>query len=212
MFAALQSSIGSKHRLNQYAVVSMYKSLSVKLISALFISSILAGCGFHFRGDYFVPENIGTLSVTSFDQYSPLVRRINTELRLNGIEVVTPAANTPNLHLASESVSERTLSLYQNSRAAEKELTYVANYRVTIPNEGATSFSAKVTRSFLDNPLTVLAKSVERDQIEDEMRGQAAQQIIRQLARLKESEEFTSPYKKVEVDFDDDSEPSLATP
>ncbi|MFA0252535.1 LPS assembly lipoprotein LptE, partial [Vibrio sp. 10N.261.45.A4] len=38
---------------------------------------------------------------------------------------------------------------------------------------------------YLDNPLTALAKSVERDMIEDEMRKQAARQIIRQLARLR---------------------------
>jgi LPS-assembly lipoprotein len=35
--------------------------------------------------------------------------------------------------------------------------------------------------------LTALAKSVERDLIEDEMRQQAAKQIIRQLARLRAS-------------------------
>jgi LPS-assembly lipoprotein len=180
----------------------MYKFLSAKLIIVLCLSSLLAGCGFHFRGDYIVPENIGTLSVTSFDQYSPLVRQINTELRLNGVEVVSPSSGTPNLHLSSETIDERTLSLYQNSRAAEKELTYVANYRVTIPEEGTTNLSAKVTRSFLDNPLTVLAKSVERDQIEDEMRIQAAQQILRQLARLKDGEEFSSPYKSIDRNAD----------
>jgi LPS-assembly lipoprotein len=180
----------------------MYKFMSAKLITVLCLSTLLAGCGFHFRGDYIVPKNIGTLSVTSFDQYAPLVRQINTELRLNGVDVVAPSSTTPNLHLASETIREKTLSLYQNSRAAEKELTYTANYRVTIPNEGSTSLSAKVTRSYLDNPLTVLAKSVERDLIEDEMRVQAAQQILRQLARLQEQDEFSSPYKPVDVSSD----------
>ncbi|MFA0674574.1 LPS assembly lipoprotein LptE, partial [Vibrio sp. 10N.222.51.A6] len=82
-------------------------------------------------------------------------------------------------------VGERTLSLYQNTLAAEKELTLNASYRVTIPELGDKTFSTSVTRSYLDNPLTALAKSVERDMIEDEMRKLATSQILRQMARLK---------------------------
>ncbi|MFA0465183.1 LPS assembly lipoprotein LptE, partial [Vibrio sp. 10N.261.45.F1] len=87
--------------------------------------------------------------------------------------------NIPNLHILGEGVGERTLSLYQNTRAAEKELTLNASYRVTIPELGANTFSTSVTRSYLDNPLTALAKSVERDMIEDEMRKLATSQILR---------------------------------
>ena len=58
-------------------------------------------------------------------------------------------------------------------------------YRVTLPDFGAKDFTTTVTRNYLDNPLTALAKSVERDVIEDEMRQQAASQIMRQLGRVK---------------------------
>lgn len=161
--------------------------VSIKAIILLFMTTLLVGCGFQFRDEYLIPEDIATLSLTSFDQYASLTREVSNELRMNGIEIVAPSAAIPNIHLISESVGERTLSLYQNSRAAEKELTYLANYRVVIPNEGTKTFVTQVNRSFLDNPLTALAKSVERDLIEDEMRQQAAKQIIRQLARLRAS-------------------------
>ncbi len=180
----------------------MFKTLTAKFVSIFLLSSLLAGCGFHFRGEYFVPEDIATMSLTSFDQYSTLTRLVDNELQLNGINLVPPSATVPNLHLMSESVGERTLSLYQNSRAAEKELTYRARYRVTVPNQEPRVFSSQVTRSYLDNPLTVLAKSVERDQIEDEMRAQATYQIIRQLARLKDNPELIAPATDVEIDFD----------
>jgi LPS-assembly lipoprotein len=129
------------------------------------MTTLLVGCGFQFRDEYLIPEDISTLSLTSFDQYASLTREVSNELRMNGIEIVAPSAAIPNIHLISESVGERTLSLYQNSRAAEKELTYRANYRVVIPNEGTKTFATQVNRSFLDNPLTALAKSVERDLI-----------------------------------------------
>lgn len=125
------------------------------------------------------------MSLTSYDKYSTFTRMMKAQLRMSEIEIVPPAENIANLHLISEGVGERTLSLYQNTRAAEKELTFRASYRVTVPELGTKTFSTSVTRSYLDNPLSALAKSVERDMIEDEMRKLAATQIIRQMARLK---------------------------
>ncbi|MFA0038092.1 LPS assembly lipoprotein LptE [Vibrio sp. 10N.261.52.A1] len=158
---------------------------SLKVTIVVLTVSLLSACGFHLRGDYSVPEKLNKISVTSYDQYSTFTRMMKGQLRMNDVEIVPPAENTPNLHIISESVSERTLSLYQNTRAAEKELTFRASYRVTIPDLGAKTFSTSVTRSYLDNPLTALAKSVERDMIEDEMRKLATSQILRQMARLK---------------------------
>ncbi|OAJ93647.1 LPS-assembly lipoprotein LptE [Vibrio bivalvicida] len=157
----------------------------VKLTSVVLLASLLSACGFHLRGDYSVPEELETMSLTSYDQYSIFTRMMKGQLRMSEIEVVPPAENIPNLHLLSEGVGERTLSLYQNTRAAEIELTFRASYRVTVPELGTKTFSTSVTRSYLDNPLTALAKSVERDMIEDEMRKLAASQIIRQMGRLK---------------------------
>ncbi|MFA0114930.1 LPS assembly lipoprotein LptE [Vibrio sp. 10N.261.46.E11] len=158
---------------------------SLKVTIVVLTVSLLSACGFHLRGDYSVPEELNKISVTSYDQYSTFTRMMKSQLRMNDVEIVPPAENTPNLHIISEGVGERTLSLYQNTRAAEKELTLNASYRVTIPELGDKTFSTSVTRSYLDNPLTALAKSVERDMIEDEMRKLATSQILRQMARLK---------------------------
>ena len=157
----------------------------MKVTIVVLTVSLLSACGFHLRGDYSVPEELNKISVTSYDQYSTFTRMMKGQLRMNDVEIVPPAENTPNLHIISESVGERTLSLYQNTRAAEKELTFRSSYRVTIPEIGSKTFSTSVTRSYLDNPLTALAKSVERDMIEDEMRKLATSQILRQMARLK---------------------------
>ena len=123
---------------------------SLKVTVVVFTVSLLSACGFHLRGDYSVPEELNKISVTSYDQYSTFTRMMKGQLRMNDVEIVPPAENTPNLHIISESVSERTLSLYQNTRAAEKELTLNASYRVTIPELGSKTFSTSVTRSYLD--------------------------------------------------------------
>ncbi|MFV0447744.1 MAG: LPS assembly lipoprotein LptE [Vibrio sp.] len=165
-----------------------FTSSSLLKWSLVFLSAtLLSACGFHLRGDYDVPDELSKLSITSYDQYSTFTRIVTRQLRMNEIELVRPADDVPNIHLISEGTSERTLSLYQTTRAAEKELTLRASYRVTIPEVGTKTFSTSVTRSYLDNPLTALAKSVERDMMEDEMRKLAATQIVRQMARLKAS-------------------------
>ncbi|MDA0146896.1 LPS-assembly lipoprotein LptE [Vibrio sp. LaRot3] len=177
----------------------LFSLSTLKLTSVVLAASLLSACGFHLRGDYSIPEELETVSLTSYDQYSSFTRMMKGQLRMSEVKVVPPAEGIPNIHLLGESVGERTLSLYQNTRAAEKELTLNASYRVTIPEIGSKQFSTSVTRSYLDNPLTALAKSVERDMIEDEMRKLAASQIIRQMARLKadleESESLQERYE-----------------
>ncbi|MGR6840296.1 LPS-assembly lipoprotein LptE [Aliivibrio wodanis] len=150
-----------------------------------------SACGFHLRGDYLLPEELHEISLSTFDQYSDLTRNVQKQLRMNGIRQVAPTALTPSLNLINESIGERTLSLYQNSRAAEKELTYNVKYSVLIPNHDIKTYTTTVNRNYLDNPLTALAKSVERDMIEDEMRTQASEQILRQMARLKADDAAT---------------------
>lgn len=159
--------------------------LFVKFALVILFSSVLSACGFHLRGDYSVPQSLQKLSITSFDQYSTFTRVLKTQLRMSEIEIVEPAEDVPNLHIISEGMGERTLSLYQNTNAAEQELTFNASYSVTIPEKGTLNLSTSVSRSYLANSLTALAKSVERDMLEDEMRKIATDQIIRQLARLK---------------------------
>lgn len=162
---------------------------SLRTTIVLTLSLMVSACGFHLRGNYLLPEELHEVSLTSFDQYSDLTRNVQKQLRMNGIRQVAPTTVTPSLNLISESLGERTLSLYQNSRAAEKELTYSVRYSVLIPEHDIKTYTTTVNRNYLDNPLTALAKSVERDMIEDEMRTQAAEQILRQMARLKADEQ-----------------------
>jgi LPS-assembly lipoprotein len=159
--------------------------IQVKYTLIILMTLLLSACGFHLRGDYDIPIELNSLSLTSYDQYSSFTRIVKKQLRTNEVEIVTPDAHIPNLHLDGETITTRTLSIYQNTRAAETELTLKASYRVTIPDVGVQNFTTSVTRSYLDNPLTALAKSVEKTMIIDEMRKLAATQIVRQMARLK---------------------------
>ncbi len=166
----------------------------IKLPVVLVLAALLSACGFHLRGEYTVPEELHTMSFTSYDEYNQLTRYVRSQLKLNKVQLIQPSSNVPNLHLIESTLKERTLSLYQNSRAAEKELTYTVQYRVTIPGHGSKNYTTTVNRNYLDNPLTALAKSVERDVIKDEMHLQAAKQMMRQLGRVR------AEYESGEID------------
>lgn len=143
-----------------------------------------ASCGFHLKNSYNLPEELQSLSVTSFDPYGPLTREVRNQLELQDIKLVLPEKDIANLNLTGESYGERTLSLYQSSKVAEKAFTYTARYNVTVPGKGSYAFSASLNRSYLDNPLTALAKSVEQDMLAAELRTEATKQIMRQLTRI----------------------------
>ncbi|WP_325893588.1 LPS-assembly lipoprotein LptE [Grimontia sp. NTOU-MAR1] len=161
---------------------SIFRSLRTLLVVVAALAT--ASCGFHLRGSYNLPEEIQKLSVTSFDKYGKLTREMKTQLRLHDIDVIPPAQTISNLHLKGESYGESTLSLYQNSRVAEKQFAYTVSYSVTVPEKGSYNFSTSLSRTYLDNPLTALAKSVEEEMLAQEMRVEATKQIMRQLARL----------------------------
>lgn len=91
-----------------------------KLSSILVLSAMLSACGFHLRGEYSVPEELSTLSFTSYDDYSPLTRSVKAQLILNKVNLVAPAETVPNLYLIGENISERTLSLYQTAVPQKK--------------------------------------------------------------------------------------------
>lgn len=188
------------------SMFSIKTALRTLLVAVVVMTT--ASCGFHLRGNYLLPEEITELSLTSFDQYGDLTRDVRDQFRLHGINEVPPSPTTPNLHLISESTSSQTLSLYQNSRAAEYELTYTATYRVIVPEKENQTYTTSVNRSYLDNPLTALAKSVERDLITSEMREQAARQILRQMARLKAplEEENTDSNVNITTETVDDAQ------
>jgi Rare lipoprotein B len=149
------------------------------------VSLTIASCGFALRGSYNLPDEVDKVSLTSFDPYGELTRQMRNALRQHNVQMVSPSDEVANIELLSESDSAQTLSLYQNSRVAEKEFRYVARYRVTVPGKGSYTYNTTLSRNFLDNPLTALAKSVEQNKLVAEMRTEATRQIMRQLSQLK---------------------------
>ncbi|MDR0219652.1 MAG: LPS assembly lipoprotein LptE [Enterobacteriaceae bacterium] len=154
---------------------------------------VTAGCGFHLRGTTQVPKELQTLQVSSGDPYGPLARSVRQQLRLNDVKIVEQAsASVPILKLMGSSENQDTVSVFQDGKAAERQLVLDVDAQVLMPNGNTYPLQARVERSFFDNPLEALAKDAENELIQQEMREQAARQLIRQLLTVQSAEHSKS--------------------
>jgi LPS-assembly lipoprotein len=167
------------------AVVSLY------LASCIF-SLLLPGCGFHLRGASSValPPELSVLRVTmSGTGYPPLLVEVrNSLLALGGVKLTDDvSANVPVLRLQNESNLNQVLAIDSNGRIS----AYLINYRVDYSLLGANSKpllqnqSVKLQREYGFDRLNVIATEKQKEFLQNEMRRDVAQQILRRLASVK---------------------------
>lgn len=154
-------------------------------ITLLVTVSILSGCGFKLRGDYLLPEELKTLYVSSQDPHGELTRIVKQHLTINDVTIVKQSAtNIPQLRILTDSLNRRTLSLFENGQVAEYELTYTVRYEVMFADNEKQRFQFDVSRDYQDNPDRALAKTRELTLLRKEMRIEAADKILRDLASI----------------------------
>ncbi|MGL4835517.1 MAG: LPS assembly lipoprotein LptE [Shewanella sp.] len=158
------------------------KRISFAIMALVIMTS--AGCGFKLQRSYQIPAALTQLSLSSSDEYSELTRLVRERLRLNNIQVVSPARDVPVLKLIIDSLERTTLSLYPTGNVAEYELIYFAEIAVVLPGKEVQPFKIEIRRDYLDDPRTALAKSREMELLVREMRIQAADRIIQSMASI----------------------------
>jgi len=161
-----------------------------------FVVLVTTSCGYHLRGssasNTLVPNDLQTLTLSSYDQYGPLTRAVRQELRLNDMTIVKDSdpksRNLPSLRITGATEGQETVSVFQDGTTAEYQLVLDVHAAVLTPGKDLYPIDIRIFRSYFDNPLTALAKDNESDIIQQEMRQQAAEQLVRRMLAVHAAE------------------------
>ncbi|WP_394175456.1 LPS-assembly lipoprotein LptE [Thalassotalea litorea] len=155
------------------------------LTLVLIATTLLSACGFQLRGNYLLPQELQTLYLSSTDTHGELTRLVKQNLQVNNVEVLKQQRNdTPELRILNDSLDRRTLSLFENGQVAEYELTYTVRYEIRMQGKENQDFTFEIYRNYQDNPDQALAKSRELTLLRKEMRIEAADRILRNMASI----------------------------
>ena len=157
---------------------------SIKTICFVGATAFLTACGWRFDNGAAVPAELKTMALESSDPYSEMSMAMRKQLLSNNVNLVPAKQGVPVLRLNKQTSSDKVASVFKQGREAEKVLTLDVEASVRLANGETSPISAKINRTFFDNSRAALAKSAERDVIWNDMREQAARQLINKMAAL----------------------------
>lgn len=148
----------------------------------LLAAGTLAGCGFQLRGETALPADIRTVYVNA-----PVDLRdeIQIYLESGGVALVDNRAGADaSINVVREVFDRRVLSVDATTgKEREFELAYTVDFNV-IRGNGAPVLSGQsinLLRDFVFDPASVIGNSREEVVLQQEMRRDAAQQLLRRL-------------------------------
>ena len=164
----------------------VHHAATARLVFAAALVFLLAGCGFHPRGD--VTYSFKTLYINS-PPNMPFAADMRRALSGGGTTLVDKATEAQViLDLPSVVDDKQVLSLSGGGRAREYLLTKRVNFALHDSNgrDWLPSGEIVVRRSFTFNESEVLAREAEETKLLREMQSDAVQQIMRRLQSAKQ--------------------------
>ena len=145
---------------------------------------LLAGCGFHLRGQVALPYSTLHISGPSASSVSNSLKRV---LRSSGVRLVDRQEDAELTLVILSDVREKSiLSLSAAGRAQEYELRQRLSYRIITAGEPDLPAGEILSqRSISFNDAQVLAKESEENLLYRDMENDVVQQLLRRLQAAK---------------------------
>lgn len=156
----------------------------IKKCVLIVIVTVLFACGWRFQNGELIPPELRTLAFESADPYSEMSMAMRRQLQANDVNLVNAAQGVPILRINKQITHDKVASIFKRGREAEKVLMLEVEANVRLTDGETYPISAKVNRTFFDNSRAALAKAAERELIWNDMREQAARQLISKMVAL----------------------------
>lgn len=150
-------------------------------------SMVLAACGFQLRGEARLPDYMDRTFVAAADDSTVLVRELGLLLEANGVSIVDrPGPDAATLHIDSQSMSRRPLSVTGQARVREFLIVFEVAWRLEdAAGEIALERSTiRLTRDYSFDEGEILAAQREEEFLRDDLGRAMANQLIRRLEAL----------------------------
>lgn len=161
---------------------SMNRLLRLPLLAAVLL---LAGCGFHVRGNYQLPDTIGAVFIEVPGYDYDLRHRLQRTLGSRGVRLVEDATAADSvLRIVNPQFATRVLSVGTDARVREHELRYTLSFELR-RRDGTVLVapqSVELLRDVTYDETNVLGSQSEASAGRLELQDQAVQQIMRRLA------------------------------
>ena len=157
-----------------------------KTIALAFFTLCLSACGWHIRGSLDMPKQLSNLYVSASDSKGPLITDLRQLLKTNRVSLVEKAADANySLNILDETKDRRTAGVGGDELSSAYEITLKANYEIHLKNSNQTvKASAISVRNFNYNTSAINSATQEELLLDQEMRRDLAQQILRRLSAV----------------------------
>lgn len=158
----------------------------IRAATALILTFVLAGCGFHLRSALSLPPDLGPIQVEGQGRYSPLADSLSQALTRAGATVVEGRGRdeeVARLRILSERWGSTPISIDARGRAQEYTLRYAVVFDLVradgddlVPQQ-----AVELARDYIQSPSDLTGADSERELLSREMRRDMVASILRRI-------------------------------
>jgi LPS-assembly lipoprotein len=155
----------------------------LRFLTLSFFTLLLTSCGFALRGTAELPASLQPLHLDNVNDSTAMGRELMRTLVNNKVKLTdTTGASIYSLALGAETNIERAISVNANARAGEYEIIMTVPFQLKRGNTASIpEQKLSLTKVYLADPENAVAKTEEALIIQNEMRQELSQLILRRL-------------------------------
>lgn len=157
-----------------------------KIIASCVMTLVLSACGWQLRGSLELPKNLSQLYISAVDSKGALITELRQQLKTNRATLVEREADASYaLAILDETKERHTAGVGGDALSSSYEITRKVNYEIRLKNStNVIKSNAVSVRSFNYNTSAINSATQEELLLDQEMRRDLAQQILRRLSAL----------------------------